>query len=192
MPGGAWLGIASFEGFPEFTRFSIRIPAEGPKDLGLRSTTELPRPAYILSWNHGARNVCLVERSVLYSNMPICKLCRKKYEDYQGKMRARCGACNTKIRRYRAKAAAIKLLGGKCADCGWRGNQAALQFHHRAPEHKDFTLGNVANKSWDFIRTELKKCILLCANCHATRHSSKEERRFLLEASRYRGRKLLF
>src|SRR4030042_3342413 len=131
MPGGAWLGIAAFEGFPEFTRFSIRIPAEGPKDLGLRSTTELPRPAYILSWNHGARNVCLVERSVLYSNMPICKLCRKKYEDYQGKMRARCGACNTKIRRYRAKAAAIKLLGGKGADCGWRGNQAALQFHPR-------------------------------------------------------------
>ena len=112
--------------------------------------------------------------------------------DNQAKIRARCGACNTKIRRYRAKAAAIKLLGGKCADCGWRGNQAALQFHHRAPEHKDFTLGNVANKSWDFIRTELKKCILLCANCHATRHSSKEERRFLLEASRYRGRKLLF
>ena len=33
--------------------------------------------------------------------------------------RMRCGSCNTKIRRYRAKAAAVKYLGGKCVTCGW-------------------------------------------------------------------------
>ncbi|OGG37498.1 hypothetical protein A2110_02845 [Candidatus Jorgensenbacteria bacterium GWA1_54_12] len=124
--------------------------------------------------------------------MPICKLCKRQYRDYQNKMRTRCGSCNTKIRRYRTKATAIKLLGGKCMDCGWRGNQAALQFHHLAARHKDFTFGNVANKSWDSIKSELKKCILLCANCHAIRHSSKEDVEFLLEAAKYKGRKLLF
>ena len=120
-----------------------------------------------------------------------CKLCGKDYNDYQGKMRARCGSCNTKIRRYRAKAAAIKYLGGKCINCGWKGHQAALQFHHLEPKHKDFIIGNVANKSWDSIKGELAKCILLCANCHSIRHSTKNEEKFLAEALIYRGRKLV-
>ncbi|MCC6934519.1 MAG: HNH endonuclease [Candidatus Yanofskybacteria bacterium] len=122
--------------------------------------------------------------------MTICKLCGKEYNDYQGKMRARCGACNTKIRRYRTKAAAIRILGGKCVDCGWRGHQAALQFHHLDPQKKDFTLGNVANKSWESIRAEILKCTLLCANCHAVRHSTKDDERFLAEAAHYRGKRL--
>jgi hypothetical protein len=121
--------------------------------------------------------------------MNPCKLCGKAFNDYQGKLRTRCGPCNTKIRRYRAKAAALEYLGGACVDCGWRGNQAALQFHHLEPQHKDFTIGNVANKSWDVIKIELEKCALLCANCHAIRHSTKDEKKFLEEALRYRGRK---
>lgn len=124
--------------------------------------------------------------------MDICKLCKKKFKDYQNKMRTRCGACNTKIRRYRAKAAAIKYLGGRCTKCGWIGNQAALQFHHKNPKEKDFVLGNVANKSWDSIKAEMQKCILLCANCHAIEHSTKNGNKFFKEALRYKGRKLEF
>lgn len=120
--------------------------------------------------------------------MRICKLCGNKFKDYQNKQRARCGSCNTKIRRYRAKTSAIKLLGGKCADCGWRGNQAAFQFHHSDPRRKDFVIGNVANKSWDVIKNELGKCVLLCANCHAIRHSTKDNGKFVKEALKYRGR----
>jgi len=74
--------------------------------------------------------------------------------------------------------------------CGWQGNQAALQFHHTNSTGKDFTIGNVANKSWESIKNELKKCVLLCANCHATMHSTKNDKIFLEEASRYHGRKL--
>src|SRR3989344_7677368 len=122
--------------------------------------------------------------------MIVCKLCDKPFNDCQGKLRTRCGACNTKIRRYRAKAAALRYLGGKCIDCGWLGNQAAFQFHHLNPKRKDFIIGNVANKSWDSIRAELDKCVLLCSNCHAIRHSTKAEKRFLIEAAHYRGRKL--
>jgi hypothetical protein len=107
-------------------------------------------------------------------------------------MRTRCGSCNTKIRRYRAKAAAIKLLGGKCMHCGWTGNQAALQFHHLDPAKKDFIIGNVANKSWESIKVEVAKCMLLCVNCHTIEHSSKNEKSFLAEALRYKGRRLEF
>jgi len=124
--------------------------------------------------------------------MEICRLCNKKFNDYQGKNRSRCGSCNTKIRRFRAKAAAIKFLGGKCIECGWKKNQAALQFHHIDSSKKDFTIGNVANKSWDEIRSEIKKCALLCANCHSIKHSSKNEEKFLKEALNYKGRKLGF
>jgi hypothetical protein len=28
--------------------------------------------------------------------------------------------------------------GGKCEHCGYKANLAALEFHHRNPEEKDF------------------------------------------------------
>ncbi len=124
--------------------------------------------------------------------MAVCKLCNNEFKDYQKRCRIRCGSCNTKIRRFRAKAAAIKLLGGKCQHCGWSGNQAAMQFHHKNPNGKDFTIGNVANKSWDSIKFEIKKCTLLCANCHMIEHSTKDNIIFLEEASNYRGKSLIF
>jgi len=92
----------------------------------------------------------------------------------------------------KTKAAAIKFLGGKCMDCGWHGNQATLQFHHTDSKKKDFAIGNVANKNWDVIKIELKKCLLLCANCHAIKHSTKDDKRFLEEAAKYQGKKLDF
>ncbi|MBI2023982.1 HNH endonuclease [Candidatus Giovannonibacteria bacterium] len=124
--------------------------------------------------------------------MQTCRLCQNQFKDYQKKNRKRCGSCNTKIRRFRAKAAAIKFLGGKCIKCGWFGNQAALQFHHKVPTEKDFTIGNVANKSWGSIKAEMQKCILLCANCHTIEHSTKDGKKFLAEALNYKGRKLEF
>ncbi len=124
--------------------------------------------------------------------MDICKLCSKEFKDYQNKCRARCGSCNTKIRRFRAKAAAIKLLGGKCIKCKWTGDQAALQFHHKDSKDKDSEINRVANKSWDSIKKEIQKCILLCANCHMIEHSTKNDKNFIREALNYRGRKLKF
>src|SRR3989344_3766294 len=101
-----------------------------------------------------------LQADALLQIMRMCKLCSNQFKDYQDRCRTRCGTCNTKIRRFRAKAAAIEYLGGKCKNCGWSGNQAALQFHHKYPKDKDFTIGNVANKSWDSIKSEVKKCIL--------------------------------
>lgn len=124
--------------------------------------------------------------------MTVCKLCNKIFKKYEYRNRTRCSSCNTKIRRFRAKAAAIKLLGGKCQKCGWSGNQAALQFHHKDPREKDFIIGNVANKSWDSIKSEVKKYLLLCANCHIVEHSTKNEDKFLEEALNYRGKILNF
>jgi hypothetical protein len=115
-----------------------------------------------------------------------CVLCGKLTEG----RRRRCGSCNTKIRRYRTKAAAIRVLGGCCVDCGWSGHQAGFQFHHVADD-KDFTIGDVANRSWKVILRELKKCVLLCAICHAVRHSTREDVGLIAEAEKYLGTLLL-
>lgn len=88
----------------------------------------------------------------VYPDNNKCELCQKK------NTQRFCGSCRTKIRRYRNKMAAINLLGGKCKRCGWSGNQAALEFHHKLPDKKEFTIGMVANKSWNSIEQEIKKC----------------------------------
>src|SRR5271157_3000322 len=118
-----------------------------------------------------------------------CRLCNRELPD---KRRYRCNSCNTKIRRVRAKNAAIAYLGGKCMRCGYAGHPAAFEFHHRDPEQKDFTIGGVANRSWEVIQAELDKCDLLCSNCHRIEHSNRTEEKWLKEAAMYNGRKLEF
>lgn len=99
--------------------------------------------------------------------------------------RRRCGSCNTKIRRYRAKAAAIRYLGGKCQICDWSGHQAGFAFHHL--HGKEFSIGNGANRSWAALKKELDKCQLLCARCHNIEHSSREDNALIEEAEKYAG-----
>lgn len=77
------------------------------------------------------------------------------------------------LRKYIAKKRAVDLLGGACSRCGWNENIAALQFHHLDPNEKDFTIGRFLHKSWSFLEAELKKCVLLCANCHITEHTNR-------------------
>lgn len=58
-----------------------------------------------------------------------------------------------------------------CCDCGAR-HPAVLQFHHRNREEKLFNISDaIKNKySLEKVIAEIRKCILLCANCHAIRH----------------------
>ena len=110
-----------------------------------------------------------------------CRLCKKEFKDYQNKKRTRCGSCNTKIRRMRNKNRAIEYLGGSCVRCGYNEHPAALQFHHTDSSTKEFNIGQVANRAWDIIETELNKCELICANCHCIEHSNRTSKEFLDE-----------
>jgi len=117
-----------------------------------------------------------------------CKLCDKPIKQLQGKNRTRCNSCNTKIRRYRTKLKAIEYLGGKCNRCGYDKHPSALEFHHKNPAEKEFTIGNVANRAWDIIIKELDKCELICSNCHNIEHSNRDDEKFLTEARSYKGK----
>jgi predicted HNH restriction endonuclease len=82
---------------------------------------------------------------------------------------------------------AVQLLGGKCNRCGWTGNLAAFEFHHKDPEEKEFEMGNMANKAWDVLKIEIEKCELLCSNCHRIEHTDRSEA-FIEELKNYKGR----
>jgi len=73
-----------------------------------------------------------------------------------------------KIDRYAKKMKSIKILGGKCK-CG-EDNFFKLEFHHLDSEQKEFNLNQIKNSRWSIIESELKKCILVCRNCHSEIH----------------------
>jgi 5-methylcytosine-specific restriction endonuclease McrA len=81
--------------------------------------------------------------------------------------------------QLKKKIAAITVLGGKCQKCPEK-HPAALQFHHRDPSEKSFsvnskTLSSPGQYPWKLIVKEIDKCELLCGNCHAKHHSSWNE-----------------
>ena len=62
----------------------------------------------------------------------------------------------------------MKEAGGSCALCGFKEHVAALHFHHRDPALKSHGIAQAgATRSLARARREAKKCVLLCANCHA-------------------------
>jgi len=67
---------------------------------------------------------------------------------------------------------AIKILGGKCVKCG-NGNIFVLDFHHDGDE-KDFLITKIKAMRWSIIEKEIKRCVLLCRNCHAELHYTRD------------------
>lgn len=70
-------------------------------------------------------------------------------------------------RRRDLKLKAIQLYGGKCQVCGYDKHPSVLDFHHIDPATKSFGISSGGfSRSWASIESEIKKCILVCANCH--------------------------
>lgn len=70
-------------------------------------------------------------------------------------------------RRRKIKEKAILYLGGACQLCGYSKYQGALDFHHLEPTSKTFGIGSQGHsRSWERVKQELDKCILVCSNCH--------------------------
>ena len=80
---------------------------------------------------------------------------------------ARCSSDGVTRWRRRAKKTLVEEAGGRCVCCGYDRCLAALQFHHRDPTTKRFTLANGGRVlSIDALRAEAAKCALVCSNCH--------------------------
>jgi len=85
-----------------------------------------------------------------------------------------CKECSKRdgtVRQRKFKEKCVKYKGGACCRCGYSKCFGALEFHHRDPAQKDFSLSRVRNHKWTKdLQRELNKCDLLCANCHRETH----------------------
>jgi 5-methylcytosine-specific restriction endonuclease McrA len=80
--------------------------------------------------------------------------------------------------RLDLKQRAIKHMGGKCQICGYNRCPRAMEFHHLDPEKKSFSISSFitghtydvtadyVEQVWGAVEWELRKCVLLCSNCH--------------------------
>lgn len=90
----------------------------------------------------------------------------------------KCRECNLRYARegsarWYAWMDALKLERG-CDRCGYATCPAALEFHHRNPAAKLFAVGQHPRMARSRVEAEIAKCDLLCANCHAEEHFTRE------------------
>ena len=90
--------------------------------------------------------------------------------------RWRCRKCRVEAvqkRRDKLKLLAVEYKGGKCCICGYSKYIGALEFHHLNPNNKDFGISSKGyTRSFDLVKKELDKCILVCSNCHKEIHAN--------------------
>jgi hypothetical protein len=79
-----------------------------------------------------------------------------------------------KVKKWRrnTRERIIESLGSMCVCCGCI-SIPTLDAHHLDPTKKEFSFGKIRanSKSWGKIVDELRKCVLVCSNCHREIHA---------------------
>ncbi len=65
------------------------------------------------------------------------------------------------------------LLAHPCEICGEK-DPVVLEFDHLDPTIKSYNIADRSNRTWSTVLKEIKKCRVLCANCHK-RHTAKTQ-----------------
>lgn len=76
--------------------------------------------------------------------------------------------------RNKKKLQCLEYKGGKCMVCGFNKFPTALDFHHLDSETKEKNIAELFARNWSFekMKQELDKCIILCSNCHRALHNN--------------------
>mgnify|MGYP000992274064 CR=1 FL=1 len=105
--------------------------------------------------------------------MKQCPICGKK----SNRRDLVCSRCCLSYRKLLVKTKLINYLGGKCSN-----NQCeivdirCLEFHHVDPIDKEFEICNkIGHYGYDRLLEEVKKCKLLCSNCHRKFHHKDKQ-----------------
>lgn len=56
-----------------------------------------------------------------------------------------------------------------CADCGHTFPSVCMDYDHRDPSSKLFSIAHFQGYGYQAIRDEMSKCDVVCANCHRIR-----------------------
>ena len=101
---------------------------------------------------------------------------RKKHNEAVRKYRAKRYKEEGQWRDNSPKSIALKkwmieLKTNPCNDCGGKFEVCCMDFDHRLGEKKDYNVGSMFahHYSRELIEKEIKKCDLVCANCHRIR-----------------------
>ena len=93
--------------------------------------------------------------------------------DKKGKEKRIGNYAHVKANRAKKRKILVEAGGGKCKVCGYNRCIRNLHFHHLDPKEKEFGLSSVGNGlSLEKAMEEMKKCILVCSNCHGEIHSN--------------------
>ena len=117
----------------------------------------------------------------------ICTKCKKELpiEDFnwrskeKGTRRSECKYCHTNFMKkiYEDKKEFVANIKSqlKCQKCG-ENKEYMLDFHHLDPSEKETTIARMTSNRYsvDKVLDEIKKCIVLCANCHREFHYLEE------------------
>lgn len=76
----------------------------------------------------------------------------------------------TAQRRREAKSYWVKHFGSVCAHCSGTFPDCVFEFHHINHDEKELEPSHMFHLKKSVAEEELKKCIMLCANCHRIEH----------------------
>lgn len=97
-----------------------------------------------------------------------------KFRNGKLKYKPRCNKCVGIHERNVFYEKLFNIVGGKeyykCSMCGYNKSYGALEFHHTDSTTKDKNISKMRNYSEQALKKEIKKCILICANCHREVH----------------------
>lgn len=90
---------------------------------------------------------------------------RKHYlenkQKYKDKARAQIKATKAWVSEYKE--------ANPCADCQNTYPACVMDFDHRKDEHKVLEVAKLVNFGLKLVQAEIKKCDLVCSNCHRIR-----------------------
>ena len=96
-----------------------------------------------------------------------CIDCGKKYE----RSGRRCSMCYFRRRKSKVTKRIDGIVGTACWTCGYSKTRHNLCFHHVNPKTKLFGLTTRETMlKWERVLSEMKKCVLVCHNCHGEIH----------------------
>ncbi len=103
-----------------------------------------------------------------------CKICRKAV-DAESYIKYDHRRSSIKDRRDRVRLEQTKLVRRYKAFCGCRvcgeKEPVALDLHHTDPSVKEDNPSSMLGGSLDKLREEIRKCVVLCSNCHRKFHA---------------------
>lgn len=125
--------------------------------------------------NCGPKPISEFYRHATRGFQSLCKQCKSEYnqEHYRRNAKVykqRALQSNRKIKAERRRWIMEYLAQHPCTQCG-EDDPVVLDFHHKSRRRKVQTVSNLISRlvPWEQVLAEIKKCEVLCANCHRRR-----------------------